>query len=418
MKLRLGRAFGVMIALAVQGFAIFVGDPLIPVDRLITNTTAYIREHPDDAMGPYTLARIHYLALASRASTVLGWWERSGLPTVNEPNERPSVSRANGWTEAELRDHLKQSVENYQKALKMDERNALFHLGLASVSGAALKAGFRLGPIPGAEAAEPPKDGDFTALWREQAIREYLKAYELSIGTNGTVSYGHIAHGLFFYLISHEAGQHYVELVTERGVRDSERETFVKIRSSLETLSGPLRGAITPVLFRLSEATPLDALLDPDTTVAFDLNGTRLPQRYTWVRPDTGILVWDPANEGRIVSGHQLFGSVTFQMFWPDGYRALDSLDDNRDGELRGGELKGLAVWFDRNQNGISDPGEVVSIEQTGISALSARATTRAGASLANEQGLRMNDGRTLPTYDWTTEPLPDISESRGLPRS
>ena len=92
--------------------------------------------------------------------------------------------------------------------------------------------------------------------------------------------------------------------------------------------------------------------------------------------------------------------------FWSDGYRALDALDDTRDGELRGDELRGLAVWFDRNQNGVSDAGEVVPIEQTGIAAISARSTGMAGASPANELGLAMKDGRVLPTYDWTTEAL------------
>ncbi|HEX5000117.1 MAG TPA: hypothetical protein VFY29_17990 [Terriglobia bacterium] len=93
-------------------------------------------------------------------------------------------------------------------------------------------------------------------------------------------------------------------------------------------------------------------------------------------------------------------------MFWPDGYRALDALIDNRDGELRGNELRGLAVWFDRNQNGVSDPREVVPIEKTGIAAISARATTRVGDSPTNERGLELTGGRRLPTCDRTTAPL------------
>ena len=44
-----------------------------------------------------------------------------------------------------------------------------------------------------------------------------------------------------------------------------------------------------------------------------------------------------------------MFGSVTWWLFFSDGYRALDTLDDNRDGRLTGSELSGIAVWFDRN---------------------------------------------------------------------
>jgi hypothetical protein len=92
-------------------------------------------------------------------------------------------------------------------------------------------------------------------------------------------------------------------------------------------------------------------------------------------------------------------------MFFEDGYHALDALDDNRDGELSGNELKGLSLWFDRNSNGVSDPGEVVPIEKTGIAAISVRATSRSGDSPCNMAGLRMQDGRVLPTYDWVTTP-------------
>ena len=95
------------------------------------------------------------------------------------------------------------------------------------------------------------------------------------------------------------------------------------------------------------EYTP-DRPLESAIVLKSDLAGSGQAQPYTWVQPDTGILVWDPWSEGRIRSGRQLFGSVTFHMFWSDGYRALDALDDNRDGELRGNELKGLAAWFDR----------------------------------------------------------------------
>jgi tetratricopeptide (TPR) repeat protein len=39
----------------------------------------------------------------------------------------------------------------------------------------------------------------------------------------------------------------------------------------------------------------------------------------------------------------RLFGTVTWWMFWNDGDHALDALDDERDGRLRGAELHGPA---------------------------------------------------------------------------
>ncbi len=89
-----------------------------------------------------------------------------------------------------------------------------------------------------------------------------------------------------------------------------------------------------------------------------------------------------------------------------DGYEALDALDDNRDDWLSGPELAGLAVWFDRNSNGVVDSGEVVPVEQLGIEAIATHALSEQNGSPCNMCGLRMRDGRRLPTYDWTTSPV------------
>lgn len=67
-----------------------------------------------------------------------------------------------------------------------------------------------------------------------------------------------------------------------------------------------------------------------------------------------------------------MFGSVTFWIFWRDGYEALRSLDDDQDGILSGAELRGMALWQDRNGNGVSDEqGEVRSVAEWGITAIS-----------------------------------------------
>jgi hypothetical protein len=124
------------------------------------------------------------------------------------------------------------------------------------------------------------------------------------------------------------------------------------------------------------------------------------------VKPGTAILVWDPKATGRIESGRQLFGSVTWWIFWRDGYAALDALDDDRDGWLSGEELKGLAVWVDRNGNGVSDAGEVMSVESLGVEGISARWTGRDGASPMNRFGIRLNDGSVVGSWDWVVEPV------------
>src|SRR6185295_1903688 len=97
---------------------------------------------------------------------------------------------------------------------------------------------------------------------------------------------------------------------------------------------------------------------------------------------------------------------------------ALDALDDSRDGKLSGSELRGLAVWFDRNSNGVSDPGEVVPIELLGIESIETRAESMDGESPANQCGLVTQDGRVLPTYDWVAHPAPSEPQvsTRSVP--
>ena len=105
-------------------------------------------------------------------------------------------------------------------------------------------------------------------------------------------------------------------------------------------------------------------------------------------------------------SGRVLFGSVTWWIFWNNGYEALKSLDNDNDGWLQEDELQGLALWQDTNSNGVSDPGEVVPIEVAGIEGIAVTATGEVDGMPANPQGLRLTGGKQLPTYDWITRPL------------
>ena len=95
------------------------------------------------------------------------------------------------------------------------------------------------------------------------------------------------------------------------------------------------------------------------------------------------LLAYDPQHEHVIHSAAQLFGTWTFggkksvslasissSLPWSNGYEALAALDENGDGKISGRELAPLVLWFDGNRNAVSDPGEVVDIQQAGITAL------------------------------------------------
>jgi hypothetical protein len=112
--------------------------------------------------------------------------------------------------------------------------------------------------------------------------------------------------------------------------------------------------------------------------------------------------VYDAKSSGRITSALQLFGNVTFWNVWGNGYEAMKALDDDGDGELRGRELRYLALWRDVNRDAVSDAGEVRPLSEFGIVALTCRGATGDGiftAAVAG-RGVRFDDGRTRATYD------------------
>ena len=57
-------------------------------------------------------------------------------------------------------------------------------------------------------------------------------------------------------------------------------------------------GAVTPIVFSLEAGRTIEDLLAPDVAVDFELRGFGPVDRWPWVKPDTGLLVWDPERRG------------------------------------------------------------------------------------------------------------------------
>jgi hypothetical protein len=292
---------------------------------------------------------------------------------------------------------LVESVREYQRAAQLEPKQALYWLGLGWMLEQAAAYATEV------NAPFLPKLGKATTdSWLKQALAVNRRAYDLSLQQDlGQEHFGPATD----YSISLETGEGILRILGRHPLNPAGRAEVDRVRESLQTLNHKPR-AVTPIIFSLNGPTPLHALLAPDTVVPFDLAGDGGGEKWPWVGPSTGILVWDPKKTGQIVSGRQLFGSVTWWMFWKNGYQALAALDDDENGWLEGRELDGLAVWRDRNGNGIADPGEVVPLSQFGITRVAVRAIGRSGGALFNPRGLQRRDGTLLPTYDWAPTPL------------
>ena len=140
--------------------------------------------------------------------------------------------------------------------------------------------------------------------------------------------------------------------------------------------------------------------------MTFDLDGTGGKTQWPWIKPTTGLLVWDPLSKGEVTSGRQLFGTVTWWLLFTNGYFALDTLDDDRDGSLSGAELRGISVWFDRNGNGRSEPGEVRPVGDFGVQAIRTQSAGSDHGMPTHPQGILLKNGTVIPTYDWLVSPV------------
>ena len=182
-----------------------------------------------------------------------------------------------------------------------------------------------------------------------------------------------------------------------------------QLKGKQKTLNSSTGRAVTPILVPLVSNARLHDLVDANAAVTFDPDGSGLPRKWGWITPKAGWLVFDPNGQGHITSGLQMFGNVTFWIFWRDGYDALRSLDDDNDGVLRGSELRGIAIWQDRNGNGVSKPEEVRAATEWDITEISCSGETDSNGISSCTRGVTFRNGETRPTYDWIAE-----SQSKG----
>jgi hypothetical protein len=383
----------------------------VPVDRLISNTAKYIKAHPKDSEGFFLLGRLHSLAYSDVPRKLEVWQYFRGsdpaftLPAVAfiEPVPHPERYTKEDKLEEKSREHLLESLKNYRRATELKPRQPLAYLGMGWI----LEQGALHAHDVDAPFVSPPRVAS-AEEWRAQA----LAAYRYLIA-HYTELLGAISENMSPKQMVYEANQGILRLLPGPNLTPQEQAEIERVRKSVESFKNdPVNQhqIISPIIFPMRGPAPLDALLAPGRIVSFDLAGDGVPAKWPWVNADAGFLVWDPENRKQIESGRQLFGSVTWWMFWRDGYHALAALDDDGNGWLEGNELQGIAIWRDANGNGVCDPGEVIALQDAGIVRIAVRATGRTisgnsggpSGTLFNSLGIQLRDGTSLPTYDWT----------------
>ncbi len=346
----------------------------VPLDRLVANLEASIAKEPKNADLRVNLARVHVMAFALKATTipvVRGMESKGPASKWLRENEQPEVApTGDPAARKEAGNHLTRAIQRYQEAIALAPDNAVARLGLAWAYQQSKDPARAVAAYRAAIEVAWPQERDRTAIMGWLSVTE-------------------------------EASRYLVPLLDP--ARD--KEEIARLRGYSEQLEKMAR-AITPIAIPLGGRLAVEDLVDRSAAVAFDADGSGLRRSWTWITPDAGWLVFDSRQTREIRSGLQLFGSVTFWLFWDNGYAAMRSLDDDGDGRLRGRELAGLAIWRDANGNGISEPGEVAPLVAWNIVELSCEADGPGPdhdptlVTAFSPAGVRFADGTTRPTYD------------------
>ncbi|HLJ53413.1 MAG TPA: hypothetical protein VKT77_00155 [Chthonomonadaceae bacterium] len=365
-----------------------------------------MKAHPKGAEGYFTLGRINAAAFARDTGT-LGVYqdEADRLPRLpfytGVVAPRTETKPPSGKSLTFLADALR----SYRTATALDPNKAVAFLGLGFEYEEALR--FSGAPKAATEALALPPKTDAEAL-RRYALDSYRMAYRLTIDTDLK------SHDRFDKAVSQEAAEGFLRLQQGRKLTAKGESERTALQATIDKLRRMPR-VISPILISFDRSADLSDLLAPGSAVHFNLAGRGKQDAWPWLKPTTGILVWDPKHTGKITSGLQLFGNVTWWMFWKDGYGPLDALDDDRNGWLEGKELKELAVWFDRNGNGVSDPGEVVPLASLHVVRIAVRPDGLCDGVPCRRQGVQLADGSYAATFDWTPTALSDNAGSAGL---
>jgi hypothetical protein len=370
--------------------AIYVLPQLIdvPVDRLIRNMEQLVAQDPRAAGLRFNLARVHAMAFAlkmtpeqqvktARGGEANGVWfgpEAELVPFKSVPTTDPAKLAA-------AKDHLTKAIELYREGVELDPSNLTAKLGYAwclDQSGDRNKA---------------------ITAYRHVIAEAWLKEQSFfRLPTPGARGISQVSAPPNWHPLTTEATSYLIPLLDP--VKDADEIATLRERVSAFNSLGR---AVTPIAIPLRDGLAVSDIVDFAAQVPFDADGSGFRKPWTWITPDAAWLVHAPEGSRPVTSALQMFGSVTFWLFWDNGYQAMQSLDDNADGELEGNELDDLALWRDSNSNGIAEKGEMNSLAAWGIVSLSWKHEvdpSREDYVAFSGNGVTFRNGRSRPTYD------------------
>ncbi|RXJ71842.1 hypothetical protein CS022_14920 [Veronia nyctiphanis] len=178
---------------------------------------------------------------------------------------------------------------------------------------------------------------------------------------------------------------------------------------------------VTPIVIDL-DGDGIQTLSSDVSHIHFDLNADGVSRITGWVSNSDAFLVWDKNRDGVINDGSEMFGEGTLLSNGEraqDGFQALREHDVNADGkiDITDAIFPKLNVWVDKNTNGLTDVGELISLAEANIASLNLNLETSNTVNNDNLISLIGSyttiDGKEYEYADvWFRQRMPEISAS------
>ena len=147
-------------------------------------------------------------------------------------------------------------------------------------------------------------------------------------------------------------------------------DTLISVETA-EFKGGAQVGLSAPIVLDL-DGDGVELVSKSRSHTSFDWNGDGIKDKTGWIGKKDGFLVFDRDEDGNVSGASEL----SFIEDKPGAKSDLDGLsafDSNEDGMFSAADEKfaTFRIWQDRNGNGRSDRGELMTMDQAGISSIS-----------------------------------------------
>lgn len=155
-------------------------------------------------------------------------------------------------------------------------------------------------------------------------------------------------------------------------------------------------GMLSPIVLDL-DGDGVEIKRADKSKAKFDMDGDGSRDDTGWIGKGDGLLVIDRDGDGRITRNTEL-SFLTEKKGATSDLDGLSVLDSDKNGSIDTSDARfdELKVWTDRNRNGITDTGELMSLSSAGISSINLRSTA------APSQEKKLGSSMVLSTATFT----------------